>query len=123
MIKGSKIPFIDEHSSMKNALKILSKKNLGVLIVRNKNKRTIGIITDGDLKRAIEKNNEFKNIKLTKVMSKNPISIDQNELAAEALSLMTSKKKITSLCVYRNKKKNQTVGLIHIHNILNANIN
>ena len=123
MIKGSKIPFIDEHSSMKNALKILSKKNLGVLIVRNKNKRTIGIITDGDLKRAIEKNNEFKNIKLTKVMSKKPISIDQNELAAEALSLMTSKKKITSLCVYRNKKKNQTVGLIHIHNILNANIN
>ena len=123
MIKGSKIPFIDEHSSMKNALKILSKKNLGVLIVRNKNKRTIGIITDGDLKRAIDKNNEFKNIKLTKVMSKNPISIDQNELAAEALSLMTSKKKITSLCVYRNKKKNQTVGLIHIHNILNANIN
>ena len=38
-------------------------------------------------------------------MTKNPISIDQNELAAKALSLMTSKKKITSLCVYKNKKK------------------
>ena len=56
-------------------------------------------------------------------MTKNPISVDQNELAATALSLMTSNKKITSLCVYKNKKKNQTVGLIHIHNILNANIN
>ena len=56
-------------------------------------------------------------------MTKNPISIDQNELAAKALSLMTSNKKITSLCVYKNKNKNQTVGLIHIHNILNANIN
>ena len=123
MIKGSKIPFIDENSSMKNALRILSKKNLGVLIIRNKTKRTIGIITDGDLKRAIEKNNNIKDIKLKKIMTKNPISIDQNELAAKALSLMTSNKKITSLCVYKNKKKNQTVGLIHIHNILNANIN
>ena len=123
MIKGSKIPFIDVNSSMKNALKILSKKNLGVLIIRNKTKKTIGIITDGDLKRAIEKNNNIKDIKLKKIMTKNPISIDQNELAAKALSLMTSNKKITSLCVYKNKKKNQTVGLIHIHNILNANIN
>ena len=123
MIKGNKIPFIDEDSTMKNALKILSKKNLGVLIVRNKIKKTIGVITDGDLKRAIERNNDIKDIKLKKIMTKNPISIDQNELAVKALSLMTSKKKITSLCVYKNKKKNQTVGLIHIHNILNANIN
>ena len=123
MIKGNKIPFIDENSTMKNALKILSKKNLGVLIVRNKIKKTIGVITDGDLKRAIERNNDIKDIKLKKIMTKNPISIDQNELAVKALSLMTSKKKITSLCVYKNKKKNQTVGLIHIHNILNANIN
>ena len=123
MIKGNKIPFIDENSTMKNALKILSKKNLGVLIIRNKIKKTIGVITDGDLKRAIEKNNDIKDIKLKKIMTKNPISIDQNELAAKALSLMTSNKKITSLCVYKNKKKNQTVGLIHIHNILNANIN
>ena len=123
MIKGNKIPFIDEDSTMKNALKILSKKNLGVLIVRNKIKKTIGVITDGDLKRAIERNNDIKDIKLKKIMTKNPISIDQNELAVKALSLMTSKKKITSLCVYKNNKKNQTVGLIHIHNILNANIN
>ena len=64
---------------MKNALKILSKKNLGVLIIRNK-KKTIGVITDGDLKRAIEKNNNIKDIKLKKIMTKNPISIDQNEL-------------------------------------------
>ena len=122
MIKGNKIPFVNENSNMKNALKILSKKNLGVLIVRNKNKKTTGVITDGDLKRAIAKNTEIKNINLKKIMSKNPISINQNELAVEALSLMTSKKKITSLCVYKNKNKNQTVGLIHIHNILNANI-
>ena len=102
---------------------ILSKKNLGVLIVRNKIKKTIGIITDGDLKRAIEKNSDLNKLKLNKIMTKNPISIDQNELAAKALNLMTSKKKITSLCVFKNNKKDRTIGIIHIHNILNANIN
>ena len=105
MIKGNKIPFIDENSTMKNALKILSKKNLGVLIVRNKIKKTIGVITDGDLKRAIEKNNNIKDIKLKKIMTKNPISIDQNELAAKALSLMTSKKKLQVYVYTKIKKK------------------
>ena len=122
MISGNKVPFVAENSSTKNALKILSKKNLGVLIVRNKIKKTIGIVTDGDLKRAIEKNSDFNKLKLNKIMTKNPVSIDQNELAAKALNLMTSKK-ITSLCVFKNNKKDRTIGIIHIHNILNANIN
>ncbi len=123
MISGKNIPFIEESSDMKNALKIMNKKNLGMLIVRNRKKITLGIITDGDLKRAIEKNKDFKTISLKKIMTKNPICIDQNELAAKALNLMTSKKKITSLCVYKNNKKNVTIGIIHIHNILNSNIN
>ena len=54
-------------------------------------------------------------------MTKNPIGIDKNALAAKALSLMNSKK-ITSLCVYENKNKLKTIGVIHIHNILQSNI-
>ena len=54
-------------------------------------------------------------------MTKNPISINRNSLAAKALSLMNNKK-ITSLCVYDQKNKNKTIGVIHIHNILGANI-
>ena len=54
-------------------------------------------------------------------MKKNPISVDINLLASEALSIMHTNK-ITSLCVHKNKKKNKTVGIIHIHNILDANI-
>ena len=54
-------------------------------------------------------------------MTKNPISIEKNELAAKALSLMNSKK-ITSLCVHEGKKKFKTIGAVHIHNILNSNI-
>lgn len=123
MLTGKEIPYVDENSNMKKALNILSKKNLGVLIVRNKYKKTVGIVTDGDIKRVLQKNKDFQNVSLKKIMTKNPISIDQNELAAKALSLMTSKKKITCLCVYKNNKKKITVGIIHIHNILNANIN
>ena len=55
-------------------------------------------------------------------MKKRPISVDKHMLAAKALSIMNNKK-ITSLCVHQNKKRNKTIGFIHIHNILNANIN
>ena len=54
-------------------------------------------------------------------MTKKPISIEKNELAAKALSLMNSKK-ITSLCVHNSKDRNKTIGVVHIHNILQSNI-
>ena len=56
------------------------------------------------------------------VMTIKPISVYQDMLAAKALSLMNAKK-ITSLCVNSDKSKNKTIGIIHIHNILEANIN
>lgn len=120
MLKGKKIPFISENSGMKTALKIITKKKLGVLVVQNSKKKTNGIITDGQLRRVSEKVDNFKNLKVKDVMTKNPISIDMQVLAAKALSLMNAKK-ITSLCVH-NKNKKKTVGIIHIHNILESNI-
>ncbi len=120
MLKGKKIPFISENSGMKTALKIITKKKLGVLVVQNSKKKTNGIITDGQLRRVSEKVDNFKDLKVKDVMTKNPISIDMQVLAAKALSLMNTKK-ITSLCVH-NKNKNKTVGIIHIHNILESNI-
>ena len=107
---------------MKIALKILTKKGLGALIIKNKKNNTSGILTDGDLKRLSQKVENFHNLKIKKVMKKNPISINKDILASQALYLM-NKKKITSLCVHNGKKFNKTIGIIHIHNILNANIN
>ena len=105
MLKGKKIPFISENSGMKTALKIITKKKLGVLVVQNSKKKTNGIITDGQLRRVSEKVDNFKDLKVKDVMTKNPISIDMQVLAAKALSLMNTKK-ITSLCVHnKNKKK------------------
>ena len=60
-------------------------------------------------------------MKIKDIMTKNPIGIDKNSLAAKALALMNGKR-ITSLCVYDKKKKNKTIGILHIHNILQNNI-
>ena len=60
-------------------------------------------------------------MKVSSIMTKNPISIEKNALAAKALSLMNTKK-ITSLCVHSDKNKNKTIGVLHIHNILSSNI-
>ena len=121
MLKGKKIPFINENIKMLEALKIITKKKLGVLIVQNNLKKTKGIITDGQIRRISEKKGNLDNLKVKNVMTKNPISVDKEMLAAKALSLMNSKR-ITSLCVHKNKIKSRTVGIIHIHNILENNI-
>jgi len=120
MLTGNKIPFVKETIKMKDALDIITKKGLGVLLIKKKN-ITTGILTDGDLKRLNRKFENFHKLKIKMVMKKNPISIEKNTLAAQALSIMNSKK-ITSLCVHKGNQKNKTIGIIHIHNILNANI-
>ncbi len=121
MLVGKKIPIVSENLNMKKALNILSKKNLGILIVKNKKNKTTGIITDGQIRRFNHKKIDIKSLEVKKIMTKNPISIDKNALAAKALTLMNNKK-ITSLCVYDNKNKFKTIGVIHIHHILKSNI-
>ena len=121
MISGNGIPFIYENSNMKKALNLITKKKLGMLIVINKKKLTTGIITDGQIRRSNQKNSNLINLLVKNVMTKNPISVDKDTLAAKSLSIM-SERKITSLCVHKNKKIKKTIGVLHIHNILGANI-
>ena len=122
MIKGKRLPLINENNNMTSALNTINKKRLGVLIVRKNNNDTVGIITDGDLKRIAQKYDKFQNLVLKKVMKKNPLSVEKDTLAATALSIMNTRK-ITSLCVHNNKNIKRTIGLIHMHDILKSNIN
>ena len=117
MLKGKQIPFVNENLNMKQALQIITKKKLGVLLVRNKKNLTSGIITDGQIRRINQRKENVHNLKVKSVMTKNPISIDKNTLATNALDLM-NKKKITSLCVHSRNKIKKTIGFIHIHNVL-----
>ena len=88
MLKGKKIPFINENIRMRTALKIITKKKIGVLIVQNNSKKTNGIITDGQIRRVSERKGNLDNLKVKDVMTKNPVSVDQDALAAKALSLI-----------------------------------
>ncbi len=118
---GKKIPFVNENLEMNKALSVLNDKKLGLLIIQNKKKNTIGVITDGQIRRFNKKNKNLHSMKVKEIMTKNPISIDKSALAAKALALMNTKK-ITSLCVHNSKNKLKTIGVLHIHDILKANI-
>ena len=121
MLTGINIPFVNENIKMKVALKIITNKKLGVLISRNSRKITTGIITDGQIRRASQKNKDLQSLCVKDIHTPKPISVDQDMLAAKALLIMNSKK-ITSLCVHNKKSKNKTIGIIHLHHILSANV-
>ena len=122
MLTGSKIPFVEGSTNMKKGLQILTKKKLGILVIQDKKKHTKGIITDGQIRRFNEKKENLYNLSAEHIMTKNPISIDKDSLAAKALSLM-NEKKITCLCVHNKKNRSKTIGILHIHTLLQSSIN
>ena len=121
MVTRKKIPFINENKNLKDALKTITQKKLGVLIAKSKKNKTSGILTDGNIRKLRQKNYEFNKTLIKKVMTKNPVTIPHDTLAVKALRIMNDKK-ITSLCVHKKNKMNTTIGLIHIHHLLDANI-
>jgi len=121
MLTKDKIPFINENDDLKKAIKVINLKKLGVLIVKNKKGHTTGIFTDGDIKRTFRKKVDTKSNEIKFHMTKNPILIEKDVLAVKALSLMNSKK-ITSLCVYKKPNNKKTIGILHIHDLLDNNI-
>ena len=122
MIKGKSMPVINHNKKFNEALKIMNKKKLGIIIIL-KNKYIEGIVTDGDLRREIKNFNKVKDLK--KLMTKNPFVVNENMPASKALAIM-NEKKITSLLVVSDqhmRKKTKTLkGIIHIHNILKNDI-
>ena len=121
MLTKDRIPFIKENATMKEALNTITKKKLGFLIAKNNKGDTTGIITDGTVRRTSQRSKDLHNLPVKKVMTLNPISVDKESLAEKALALM-NEKKITSLCIHSKKNKKKTIGIIHIHNILEANV-
>tara|TARA_B100001093_G_scaffold442864_1_gene444868 strand:+ start:255 stop:1214 length:960 start_codon:yes stop_codon:yes gene_type:complete len=112
MHTGNKIPQINENDSMKNAVLEITRKSFGHVIVTNKSNKIVGIITDGDLRRAINKSLLDNHVNL--VMKKNPFVVKEDLLCTEALGLM-NEKKISCLFVERKMKP---IGIVHIHDCL-----
>ena len=120
--KNNAIPFVKNNTTVKNALLVISDKGLGITGVLDSDDKLIGIITDGDIRRGLEKsgNTIFEN-NADFLMSKNPISITNETLAITALEIM-EKHNITSLFVYSNPDLKKPDGVVHIHDILKTGI-
>ena len=121
MYKGNDLPLISENTKFSVALNKMSKKKLGSLVMLNKKKFLSGFLSDGDVRRKYKKS--MLNLKVKDIMTKNPLVIQKDILAAKAIEIM-QKKKITALIVGKiiTKNKIKVIGLIHIHQILRAGI-
>ena len=117
LIDSKSIPAIQISSKFRDAINEISSKMLGATAVLDKNK-IVGIITDGDVRRILEKHKDPLDLNLNKLIKKTPIVVDHNMLATDAIRLM-NKNKITNLIVV---KKNSYLGMLHIHAILKAGV-
>ena len=118
MIKAKDIPILPERTKINEAIYPISSKGLGLTLIK-KNNKVVGIFTDGDLRRSIERKIDTNIISLSEVMTKNFKWLEENELITKAISHM-EKNKIFSLLV--KNKKGKIVGLIRMHEILEAKI-
>ncbi len=117
MLTKKRIPLINENHTMKKALKVINLKRLGFVVVINNQGFTTGMFTDGDLKRLMQKKRKIDHLKIKLLMTKNPFSVEENTLATEVLSQM-NKRKITNVCIFNKTNKRKTIGVVHIHNLL-----
>ncbi|MBM3467311.1 MAG: KpsF/GutQ family sugar-phosphate isomerase [Alphaproteobacteria bacterium] len=117
MLTGTAIPFINPDYSITRVAGIITEKKLGCAIVVDNNQTLIGIITDGDLRRNIDK--DLKTLKAEDLMTTSLIFVRSDILASEALSVMNNKS-ITILPV--NDYDDKVIGIIHIHDILKAGV-
>lgn len=120
MHTGDTLPIVTANTDMTAAVMEISSKRLGVAIVADADKKVLGIITDGDLRRGIEKlGKALFDMKAGEVMTRNPKTIGEDELAAKALSVMENYS-ITSLIV--PDEEGRAKGIIHLHDILKKGI-
>ncbi|MEM0492466.1 MAG: transaldolase family protein [Candidatus Thermoplasmatota archaeon] len=112
---GPDFPMVEENIGMKETIIEMTKKKLGFVVVVDKKGKLVGCISDGDLRRAIQRSPNIFKLKAKDCMTKNPKTINEDRFAYEALALM-EKHSITSLII--TNEHQEPYGLIHIHDIL-----
>ncbi len=123
MHTGSAIPIVSEETVIKDAIYEISSKKMGVTSVLNADGRLVGVISDGDLRRWMEKTEKTGENLLTKkakeIMTGNPKVISKDALAAEAVAIM-EKNSITCILITNREKRPE--GVIHLHDLLKAGV-
>ena len=119
-VMNEKAPMVDQTTSLKEALMVVTEKKLGLTLVLNK-KKIVGVFTDGDLRRCLNDEVDINNTPIKDVMTIKFKSIDSNALAIDAAEIM-EKNKIFSLVVNSSTHKEDTIGIITMHQLLEAGI-
>ena len=115
MHKGRQIPSVPQDTPMSDVLEEMSRKRLGMTCVVDDEKKLIGLITDGDLRRQLQKFGKNLLLKTASdCLTPNPIAIDKDDLATKALNVM-EENKVTSLIV--KNKQGGIEGIIHLHDL------
>jgi len=114
-----RLPYTYINMKLIKAIDIITKFNYGIIISLTKDKKLLGIFTDGDLRRTLRKHNDISSLQLYKVMTKKPIIISKNIMAAEALNIMEHKQ-VTSLVVINDDKT--VAGLLTLNQLLKSGI-
>jgi arabinose-5-phosphate isomerase len=115
MHSGSELPLVSENTPMTEVLKIINDKRFGVAVVVENDFAVKGVITDGDLRRNMLKGINFSQVNAVQCMTKEPLSIQENHLATEALKIMEDHL-VTSLVV-TNDNDTTLKGLLHLHDL------
>jgi arabinose-5-phosphate isomerase len=114
-----RLPYTYIDMKLIKAIDIITKFNYGIIISLTRDKKLLGIFTDGDLRRTLRKHNDISSLQLYKVMTKKPIIISKNIMAAEALNIMEHKQ-VTSLVVINDDKT--VAGLLTLNQLLKSGI-
>jgi arabinose-5-phosphate isomerase len=119
MHRGDEVPRVDESASLRDALVEMSAKGLGMTAVIDAEQRAIGVYTDGDLRRTLDRGVDVRALSVTDVMTRGGVCIASDRLAAEALKLM-EEKKINALLVVDPEKR--LIGALNMHDLLRAGV-
>ena len=120
MHRGDQVPLVKQDKPMKEALFEITSKRLGVTGVVDSQGKFVGIITDGDLRRALERHRDIFNLKARDLMTRDPKTIPATKLAAEAVAVM-EQYAITSLFVLKSGTRTP-LGVIHLHDLVKSGL-
>ncbi len=115
MTTGPRVPRVNGQTLLNDALQVMDKSKLGVLLVVDRKDILKGVFTDGDLRRRLARHEKIYDLKMSQVMTRNPKTIDENRLAVEALEIM-QKHEITILPIV--EPSGRLKGVVHLHALL-----
>lgn len=121
MHSGNALPLVNEDILMRKAIFVITEKGLGITGVVDAEGRLVGAITDGDLRRGLERDDHLLSLKVREVMTLDPKHVMSTDLAVHALAVMEDHS-ITSVFVMGQGDMERPIGLIHIHDILQSGI-